>query len=122
MAKLFSWSLCCLAGALLMGLLTACSDKEPAKAQGESKAPAETVANVEVTPELAAKLGAADAFDGATDKVVSKCPGCALGMDGVAANSVKVGDYALHFCSAECAASFQKDAKTHLAALEVPKK
>jgi YHS domain-containing protein len=56
-----------------------------------------------------ARLAAADAADGATDHVVSKCATCRLGMDGVPAHTVSYAGYELHFCSAECKEAFEKD-------------
>lgn len=62
-----------------------------------------------VTPEVLAKLAKADAKDGAVDKVVHKCAGCSLGMDGDAKFELKVQDYAMHFCKQECLGRFQGD-------------
>lgn len=54
-------------------------------------------------------LAAADAHDGASDKVVSECAICDLGMAGDAAHAATHEGYTLHFCSADHAQSFQKD-------------
>ena len=72
---------------------------------------------VALAADLVAKLGKADAADGKTDKVVSKCPGCELKMDGAAAHSVKLGDYTLHFCD-HCADK-SKDAEKIVGALKL---
>ena len=56
-----------------------------------------------------ARLAAADAADGATDHVVSKCATCRLGMDGVAQYSARYAGYELRFCSAECKQTFEQD-------------
>lgn len=70
------------------------------------------------TPEILAKLEKADATDGKTDKVVEKCAGCSLGMNGSAAHAVKFGGYTLQFCD-HCAEGKAKDPAKVLAALVV---
>ena len=76
-------------------LIAGCSKEAGASgASGAGNAPAPAPAG----PELMAKLGKADAVDGKVDKIVSKCAGCALGMDGKADHAVKVGEYTLHLC------------------------
>lgn len=71
-------------------------------------------------PEVNAMLAAADAQDGAPDKVVAKCAGCALSMDGKAEHVLAVGDYDLRFCSAQCRANFAPQAAEKVLALNVP--
>jgi len=73
-------------------LLAGC-EKQPA-----TVAPVVPAAPAPVTADMVAKLVKADAADGKTDKVVEKCAGCALGMAGNAAKSVKAGEYTLHLC------------------------
>lgn len=70
------------------------------------------------TPEIVAKLEKADAADGKTDKVVEKCAGCSLGMNGNPAHAVKVGGYTLNFCD-HCADGKAKDPMKVLTALVV---
>ena len=65
-------------------------------------------------------LAKADGMDGAEDMVVSKCPGCALAMEGDAAHSANMGDYELHFCSAECMDKFNEAPVKSLMAMEPP--
>jgi hypothetical protein len=48
--------------------------------------------------EVEAKLAAADKLDGATDKVVHRCPACKLGMDGSEKYALRTAGYTLHFC------------------------
>jgi YHS domain-containing protein len=85
----------CLTGVLLLG---ACSkDKAPQEAPADQKG------------ELMARLASADAADGTTDKIVSKCSTCALRMDGKAENELKLEGYTLHFCSASCKETCEKD-------------
>ena len=71
----------------------------------------EKVKPIEDLPALEAILAKADAMDGTTDHVVSKCGMCALRMDGSDAHVSKVGDYELHFCSEECKESFDEDSE-----------
>ena len=56
-----------------------------------------------------ARLAAADAADGKTDHIVSRCATCRLGMDGVAQYSASYAGYEMHFCSAECKQTFEQD-------------
>ena len=56
-----------------------------------------------------AGLAAADAADGTTDHVVSRCATCRLGMDGVAQYSATYAGYEMHFCSTECKQTFEQD-------------
>jgi hypothetical protein len=81
-----------LAGCSLL-LVAGCS-KQAAASGNSGAAPAPAA----MGPELMAKLAKADTADGTTDKIVHKCAGCALGMDGKADHAVKVGEYTLHLC------------------------
>ena len=71
--------------------------------------------------DVLAKLAKADAVDGAADKVVSKCGGCALRMDGSDEHAITVSGYAMHFCSAKCKKDFSKDPGRSVLALTIPK-
>ena len=72
------------------------------------EAPADEPAGPDVSA-FAAQLSAADLADGAEDHVVSKCAGCALGMDGDPAHASTAGEYELHLCSESCKANFDAD-------------
>jgi len=85
---------------------------KPAATEGEATGATATVA-------MQAILAKADAMDGATDHVVSKCGMCALRMDGSDAHASKVGDYELHFCSSDCKESFDEDAEKAVMAFAV---
>ena len=61
------------------------------------------------TAEVLARLAKADAADGKVDKVVHKCAGCSLHMDGLADKKLMVGDYEMHFCKDGCLTPFAKD-------------
>jgi hypothetical protein len=63
---------------------------------------------------LAEGLKIADAADGAEDKVVHKCLGCALGMSGKAEHSLDVDGTTLHMCSVGCKTAVSKDVKARL--------
>ena len=67
-----------------------------------------------------ANLAKADAADGATDKVVSKCLTCNLGMEGSPEHVAKLGDYQLHLCSDKCKAGFEAAPEKALLALKLP--
>jgi len=62
-------------------------------------------------------LKTADAADGTEDKVVHKCAGCSLGMDGDKANTINYQGYELHMCSAMCKTHYEKDLEANLAKL-----
>ena len=95
--------------------------KEPAATE-EVKEATEAVKEVAVDEKaIEAKLAAADAFDGTTDKIVSKCPGCALSMDGKAEHMLEVSGYKLYFCAEECKTKFEKEANKAILALKIPK-
>jgi len=108
-----------LTGALAASLvcLAACR-KEPAgstNAEMKSAKPAEPAPHADAKPgealsaEVEANLAKADAIDGKTDHVVSKCGMCALRMAGSDAHVTKLGDYELHFCSDDCKESFDEN-------------
>jgi hypothetical protein len=80
-------------------LLAGCGGESPPP---EESASAPAPAEIEITPALQAKLAGADLMDGTEDKVVSRCTGCGLAMEGSDEHTVAVGDYELHFCSESC--------------------
>jgi YHS domain-containing protein len=62
---------------------------------------------VRLTPaQVASRLAAADLADGTQDKVVAKCAGCGLAMDGDPRYASAYAGYQLHFCSPECKQRF----------------
>lgn len=79
-------------------------------------APAEYAA----TPEMAEILAKADALDGQSDKIVSRCASCALGMDGSKEHSLRVGEYTMCFCRDDCQQAFSKDVSQSVLAMQVP--
>ena len=94
-------------GFLLLGItLNGCTSKATTKTAVDAKA-------------VEARLAAADAKDGKTDKVVTKCAGCNLHMDGKAENKLDVHGYALHFCAADCKDRFAKDADAAVMAMKI---
>jgi hypothetical protein len=92
----------------------------------EAETPVETAqVETEVAPVVAATmhtevLAKADALDGTTDQIVSKCPGCAFAMDGKPENQIEVDGYTMQFCLEECKVAFEENLEAALAALEVP--
>jgi hypothetical protein len=117
------WSLLLLTVALLAGCAEQATPpvEEAAAEPVAEPVPEEVVpAAFEMTPDLEAKLAAADLSDGAEDKVVARCPGCGLAMDGSAEHAAHAGDYALHFCSETCMDAFSEDMAASLMAMAVP--
>lgn len=70
--------------------------------------------------EVTSKLVAADAADGATDKTVSKCLTCGLGMDGSADHAATFSGYTFHLCSAHCKGNFESDPPAAILSLKTP--
>ena len=89
---------------------------------GEKDAPSPSGDPAAAQPSAAglAILAKADAADGATDKVVSKCLKCNLGMEGSSEHVAKLGDYQLHLCSDECKTGFEAAPEEALLALKIP--
>ena len=97
---------------IVFALIFACGSTSPPAVEPKPEpAPAATV---EVGPELMEALKTVDAADGVEDKVATKCSGCALAMDGDAANAVDVDGYSLHLCSSMCKENFTKDIPANL--------
>jgi YHS domain-containing protein len=120
-----------LAIAVLLAAVSGCPKKESTKGEAtkpaeETAAPAKAMAEgeagqpAEIQAEVETILGKADAFDGQTDKVVSKCAGCALTMDGSPDYAVTAYGYTLHMCSAHCKETFEKDPTKAILAMTFP--
>lgn len=69
--------------------------------------------------DVLAKLARADEADGKLDKVVSKCPSCALRMDGQSKYSLTFAGFTLHFCSEDCRKGFETDTTRKILALKI---
>ncbi len=65
-------------------------------------------------------LARADAVDGTTDKVVSKCLMCSFAMDGKAEHASTVEGYTLHLCGTHCKEAFDKDPVARLQMTRLP--
>ena len=108
-------------------LLVACGGSEPEvstpNAAANTPEPSPSVegpapeANNAPDFDKAAALAKADLADGTADKVVQKCAGCGLAMDGDAAHSIDHEGYSLHMCSADCMANVEADLDGTLATL-----
>ena len=112
---------------------TGCREKkeDAKKVEGEA-AKTETTAAETAVAKVAEELDAAtkdkmnvvlakaDALDGETDHICSKCAGCALAMSGSADHAAKWGDYTMHFCSDDCKTGFEKDMVASVLALKIP--
>jgi len=115
-----------LAAFLVVGL-TSCSKEESSEPAAPTKveSPAKTAEAPPATPEVdeakvLALLARADALDGQTDKVVTKCASCLLSMDGKPEHSLKAMDYTMYFCTEGCAERFGKDLTNSILAMKIP--
>jgi len=98
-------------GVLLTFLAAACTKPAEPKAAATPPLP--------VTAEVLAKLAKADALDGNVDKVVHRCAGCSLGMDGKAEYALAVDNYTMHFCKKGCLEAFRPDPAKEILALRI---
>ena len=110
----------CLAVAFVLAAAPGCKKDQPAEKESVTEK-AEVVKDAGNTAAVEAKLALADALDGTTDKVVSKCASCALAMDGKSEHAAEVSGYKLHFCSEDCKTGFEKDTTKAILALKIPK-
>ena len=69
---------------------------------------------------LSAMLAKADQLDGAEDKVVSRCGGCKLRMDGDSEHALETSGYTLHFCCKDCKNGFAADTAKSILSLNIP--
>ncbi|UCG32471.1 MAG: hypothetical protein JSU68_12490 [Phycisphaerales bacterium] len=111
------WGCWLVVGALLVP--AGCKKEEPAEPASPIGALAEKAAEVGETT-VAAVLVRADKVDGAEDKVVSKCAGCALAMDGSPDHTLNAEGYTLRFCSAECKDRFAADTTKSILEMNFP--
>ena len=112
LTRLSKWRTCWLVGSMVLIAVTGCRKEEPEQEQPMSEA--------EVKVQVEAMLAKADQVDGTTDKIVSKCPSCALGMDGKSEHALQVSGYTLHFCTEKCKTEFEKDTTKSILALKIP--
>ncbi len=123
------WSKCYLAAAFVLITLVGCGKEEPATRDTEAKAKQaaglvqEKAAEgeAEIQAAVLAKLALADELDGTADKIIKRCPGCGLKMDGKSEHATEVSGYTIHFCSASCQDEFAKDLTKSILDLEIPK-
>ena len=85
---------------LLLAFLLACGTPAPTPAPAEKQASTHTPAEC---------LAQADLADGTADKVIAKCPGCGLGMEGDPMHASTIEGYTAHSCSASCKATLDAD-------------
>lgn len=113
-----------LAMAVILATLAGCPEKEqppPTTADDTKAEVSEPQEPVEAaSAEVEAKLAQADKVDGTVDKIVSKCSGCALAMDGTPDHALEVAGYKLCFCAAQCKETFAKDTTKSILAMEIP--
>ncbi|HKQ49048.1 MAG TPA: hypothetical protein VJZ71_13340 [Phycisphaerae bacterium] len=104
-----------LAIVVVAAMMTACEKKGGEEVRPGAATPAPGDAAL-----IEAKLAKADAFDGKVDKIVTKCLGCGLGMDGSKEFAATTAGYTLHLCSAHCKTEFEKDPNKAVMALRIP--
>ena len=109
----------CLAMALVLAATPGCSKEEPAQKE-LAKEEGEVDRAVAMKAAVKAKLAMVDKFDGKTDKIVSKCASCALGMDGKSEHALGVSGYTLHFCSEYCKTRFEQNTTKAILVLQIP--
>ncbi len=112
----------CLAMALVLAATPGCRQEKPAQkelAKEEGEVDRAVAMKASVKAKLA-KLAMVDKFDGKTDKIVSKCASCALGMDGKSEHALGVSGYTLHFCSEYCKTRFEQNTTKAILALQIP--
>ena len=119
--RLFNCGVCSLASIVLVVGAAGCS-KEKAPETTTPTADVAEPAKSDAVPqtEMEAKLAKADLLDGKADKIVTRCAGCALKMDGKSDHALKVLDYTLHFCTERCANTFAEDTTKSVLAMEIP--
>ena len=101
--------------------LTGCraSQPKPDGTKTEVSVKTKKATEAPATASLDAKLVAADAADGKTDKVIEKCAGCGLGMMGSPEHAVTVRGYQMHFCSVGCQQRCEKDPDAMVSSLPI---
>ena len=118
------WPRWCLAVGVIVVTAAGCPEKEqpPPATTDDTKAEVSEPQEADdaVNAKVVAKLAQADLVDGTEDKIVSKCPSCALAMDGKPEHALEVSGYTLHFCSADCKEGFAKDTTQSILAMELP--
>jgi hypothetical protein len=97
---------CC--ASVLLGVVV-CGCKEESTSDSASAPAAKVELSTADRLKVAAPLKVADAADGTTDKVIHRCAGCKLAMDGNAKHALTVGEYEMHFCSVDCTSRFSSD-------------
>jgi hypothetical protein len=106
--------------ALAMALVWRCGTGPADRATDEQSAEPAAKTEPAFVEDLEAKLALADGFDGTADRIVSRCPGCALGMDGSAEHAMQLGGYELRFCSANCMNGFAANPQARVLDLVIP--
>ena len=111
----------CLSVAVILTATPGCRKEKPVQKESP-KEEVEVGEDIDAVTKAAveAKLTEADKFDGMTDKVVSKCPSCALEKDGKSEQALEVAGYKLYFCSEDCKKGFEKDTTKAILALKIP--
>ena len=118
-------SIIALSGVLAFGFVAGCekSQDAPQPAAPDAAQPAPSASATGSDPGdsgVEAILARADSFDGTTDKVVSKCAACGLGMGGSEEHALATHGYTMHFCSPGCKGQFETDTDKTILAMKIP--
>lgn len=121
---------CYLATLALCAMQLSCSKEKPETADKKKPEPVEQIKegvtavaeDASASTDVLAKLARADEVDGNLDKVVSKCPSCALRMDGKPEYSLTFSGFTLQFCSKDCKKGFESDTAKKILALKIEDK
>jgi hypothetical protein len=105
-----------------LGLVVAGCEKKAEPPSGDPLKQAADAVGKAGDSAVVAILVAADEYDGKSDKTITKCAGCALGMDGKADNKIVYAEYTMWFCAPGCRDDFNKNVKESVLAMQVPKK
>lgn len=95
------------------------AQEHPETADAHAEAADAHAADATAQSEIVAILAKADAADGSEDKVVSKCAGCKLRMEGSADYALTVENYEMHFCGTDCKSHFEDDTEKAVMALQL---
>lgn len=115
-------SIVCVGFALACGcVLASCRKSErpsdtPAKTSDQKSAAVDLASDAEIV----AKLAKADALDGTSDRMIMRCAGCRLRMDGSAEHQLKVAGFKMRFCSEACKTGFAENTAEKIRNLEIP--
>ncbi len=108
-----------LAPILLAGSLLAIACDPGASPQPAAQSPTAATAGG-ADAEVLARMAEADAADGTVDRVIRKCMGCSLHMDGDPSHKATAHGYEAHLCSEQCLYRFERDPDAVVMSMKPP--